>query len=188
MSCHSCIRLDSQHAKRPEVVAAADELRIDGMLCQDLNKPKVTSRTRQIYCPPGVKHLFVHRFKIGQIIAIPSYTWVTTDGYESGSTTSDWMKRVISVQLVRIASEPRSGPMPGRAVFETESKTDVRFSTYGAPFKAIHCDIELLGTTKDEGLLEYCAHRGSAKSTATKVKIDAIKRPVSRLSSFDEYL
>jgi len=177
MSCHSCKRLDREHAKRPEVVAAADELRIDGMLCQDLNKPKVTSRTSQIYCPTGAQHLFLHRFKVGQVIAIPSWAWITTDGYDSGSTGSDWIKRVISVQLVRITSKPRSGPMPGRAVFETASKTDVRFSTYGAPFTAIHCDIELLGTTKTSVLLEYCAHRGSAKSTATKIKIDEIKRP-----------
>jgi hypothetical protein len=66
--------------------------------------------------------------------------------------------------------------MPGRAVFETETKKEVRFSDYGAPFSAIHCDVEVLGTTKNEALLEYCAHRGSAKSTATKIKIDEIKR------------
>ena len=158
MSCKRCISLNYHHKRRPEVVVTADELRIDGMLCQDLNKFKVTKRTGQIYCPPGAEHLFTHRFTVGQIIAIPSYTWLTTDGYESGSTTSDWMKRVKVVQLVRIKSEHRSGPMPGRA-----------------PFSAIHCDVEVLGTTKDDGLLEYCAYRGTAKSTATKLKIDRIK-------------
>jgi hypothetical protein len=186
MSCKHCNRLDREHAKRPAVTAAADEVRIDGMLCQDLNKFKVTARTCQIYCPPDAnEHLFMHRFKIGQVIAIPQWTWVTTDGYESGSTTSEWTKRVKIVQLVRITSEPRSGAMPGRAVFETSSKTEVRFSTYGAPFKAIHCDIEVLGTTKDEAVLEYCVYRGSIKSTATKVKIDAIRRKLLRYSHLD---
>ena len=182
MSCHSCTRLDKRHSKRPTVVAAADELLISGMLCQDLNKFKLTERTGQIYCPPKAKHLFLHRFKVGQVIAIPDWTWITTDGYESGSTTSDWMKRVKRVQLVRITSEPRSGPMPDRSLFESSTKTEARFSSYGAPFKAIHCDVEVLGTTKSEALLEYCAHRGSVKSTATKVKIDAIKRFKTRYS------
>ena len=182
MSCKHCNRLDLAHAKRPAVTAAADEVRIDGMLCQDLNKFKVTARTGQIYCPPEAKHLFTHRFKVGQIIAIPDWTWVTTDGYESGSTTSDWMKRVRRVQLVRITSKPRSGPMPGRAVFEMETKKEVRFSDYGKSFSAVHCDVEVLGTSKNEALLEYCAHRGSVKSTATKVKIDEMQRHRTRHS------
>jgi hypothetical protein len=187
MSCKRCISLNYHHKKRTPVVVTADELLISGMLCQDLNKFKVTKRTGQIYCPPGAEHLFTHRFTVGQIIAIPFYTWVTTDGYESGSTTSEWMKRVRSVQLVRISSEPRSGPMPGRAVFETSSKKEVRFSAYGAPFTAIHCDVEVLGLTKAESLLEYCTYRGIVKSTAAKVKIDEIKRDRLRQSHlYDE--
>lgn len=176
MSCTRCKSLDHRHSKRPAVVAAADEFLISGMLCQDLNKFKLTARTCQIYCPPEAKHLFLHRFKVGQIIAIPDWTWITTDGYESGSTTSDWMKRVKRVQLVCITSKPRSGPMPGRSLFDSSAKTEARFSEYGAPFKAIHCDVEVIGISKNEALLEYCAYRGSVKSTATKVKIDAIKR------------
>jgi len=182
MSCKRCKSLDHHHSKRPAVIAAADELLISGMLCQDLNKFKVTARTGQIYCPLGAKHLFTHRFKIGQVIAIPDWTWVTTDGYESGSTTSDWVKRVKRVQLVRITSEPRSGPMPGRALFETETKKEVRFSDYGKSFDAIYCDVEVLGISKNEALLEYCAYRGSVKTTATKIKIDEMKRHITRYS------
>jgi hypothetical protein len=66
--------------------------------------------------------------------------------------------------------------MPGRSLFDSSAKTEARFSEYGAPFKAIHCDVEVIGISKNEALLEYCAYRGSVKSTATKVKIDAIKR------------
>jgi hypothetical protein len=72
--------------------------------------------------------------------------------------------------------------MPGRSLFDSSAKTEARYSEYGAPFVAIHCDVEVLGTTKNEALLEYCAYRGSVKSTATKVKIDEMKRHGTRYS------
>lgn len=160
--------------------------------------------TGQIYCPSGAEHLFHHRMPVGAIVAIPNYKMVVEgyDSDCSGSTTSEWEKDVRSALLVKITSEPRFGPMINRKIIPRMSSvkkwcghanTRLECSTcchyigaithteLGAAkaadaelFEHLHCDVEVLGSTTDWWILDYCTHKSNCKTTKVLVKKAAI--------------
>lgn len=157
MACSKCKALDARHRR---LVPTEDELLVSGMVHQDLHHSMVADRvvkaTKQIYCPRGADHLFLHRMPIGTVIAIPCFKMIVEDGDsdDSGSTTSEWWQSVRRVLLVRITSE---------AVYKKIATKDI-----------LHRDIEVLGSTTDFGLRVYCTHKSNCKTTQTLVKKGAL--------------
>ena len=160
--------------------------------------------TSQIYCPSGAEHLFHHRMPVGTVVAIPNYKMVVEgyDSDCSGSTTSEWEQDVRSALLVKITSEPRFGPMKHRKIIPRLSSvkkwcghanTRLECSTCchyigaithteaGAAkavdaelFEHLYRDVEVLGSTTDWFLLDYCTHKSNCKTTKVLVKKAAI--------------
>jgi len=171
-------------------------------LTRSMVADKAVRATGQVYCPLNAEHLFHHRMPIGTVIAIPNYKMVVEgcDSDCSGSTTSEWEQDVRSALLVKITSEPRFGPMTNRKIIPREGKkwcghpnTRLECSTCryyigaithteaGAAkagdaelFEHLYRDVEVLGSTTDGSILDYCTHKANCKTTKTVVKKAAI--------------